>query len=371
MGDLSGGIALVTGASTGIGRHLVEGLAARGMAVAGLARGEERLRTAMDEVAAATGARTLAVAADVTDRESVEAAVARVTDELGRVDLLVNNAGLVDAAEVPLWEADPDQWWDVVSSHIRGGFLLCRAVVPWMLLRNRGRVVNIASGKSVRGRPRVLRVHGGQDRADADHRGAGAALEGSDVRAFDLAPGVIRTDMTRGMPMQRGGTDWTEPERVVEMVAAIAAGELDAWSGRFLHAGQDDLDTLRRITPDGRRPAAPPPPLRRRRPDGLSARLPVGCVAARRAGRDGRAEMLAQRGMGALDPAQRVADPCGDGLACPLRHVTEPPRPPAEAGRGRQLADEGLPLGGRAARPGSCQSWASSISASSSARRLR
>ena len=75
MADLSGQVALVTGASTGIGRHLVEGLAARGMAVAGLARGADRLRTAMAEVAAATGARTLAVAADVTDRAVGGAAV--------------------------------------------------------------------------------------------------------------------------------------------------------------------------------------------------------------------------------------------------------------------------------------------------------
>src|SRR4051794_29121717 len=145
MTELSG-IALVTGASTGIGRHLVEGLAARGMAVAGLARGEERLTTAMAEVAATTGGRTLAVAADVTDRAAVDAAVARVVDELGRVDLLVNNAGLIDEVEGPLWEADPDHWWDVVSVHIRGAFLLIRAVVPWMVLRNRGRVVNIGSG---------------------------------------------------------------------------------------------------------------------------------------------------------------------------------------------------------------------------------
>ena len=140
MGDLSGQVALVTGASSGIGRHLVEGLAARGMAVAGLARSEDRLRTAMEEVAAATGARTLAVAADVTDRSAVDAATARVAEELGPVDLLINNAGLIDEFEVPLWETDPDQWWDVVSSHIRGGYLLCRSVVPWMVLRNRGRI---------------------------------------------------------------------------------------------------------------------------------------------------------------------------------------------------------------------------------------
>src|SRR5215212_5445858 len=129
---LSGQVALVTGASTGIGRHLVEGLAARGMAVAGLARTEDRLATAMAEVGAATGARTLAVAADLTDRASVDTAVARVVEELGQVDVLVNNAGLIDEFEVPLREADPDQWWDVMSSHVKGGFLLCRAVVPWM-----------------------------------------------------------------------------------------------------------------------------------------------------------------------------------------------------------------------------------------------
>src|SRR5438067_13712591 len=90
VADLSG-VALVTGASSGIGRHLVEGLAARGMAVAGLARSEDRLRTAMEEVATATGGRTLAVAADVTDRASVDAATARVAEELGPIDLLVNN----------------------------------------------------------------------------------------------------------------------------------------------------------------------------------------------------------------------------------------------------------------------------------------
>jgi NAD(P)-dependent dehydrogenase (short-subunit alcohol dehydrogenase family) len=130
MADLTGLVALVTGASAGIGRHLAEGLAARGAAVAGIARGGERLRAAMDEVAAATGARTLAVPADVTDAAAVQAAVDRVTAELGTVGLLVNNAGLIDAAEVPLWDADPGQWWSVVESQVRGPFLLARAVLP-------------------------------------------------------------------------------------------------------------------------------------------------------------------------------------------------------------------------------------------------
>jgi NAD(P)-dependent dehydrogenase (short-subunit alcohol dehydrogenase family) len=248
MAELQG-VALVTGASTGIGRHLVEGLAARGMAVAGLARGEERLTTAMAEIAAATGARTLAVAADVTDRESVAAAVARVVDELGRVDLLVNNAGMADEFEVPLWEADPDQWWDVVTSHVKGSFLLCRTVVPWMVLRNRGRIVNLASGMSLRARPEYSAYSVAKSGLMRVTEALAGALEGSDVRAFDVAPGVVETEMTRSMPMWKGYTDWTPPEKVVEFVAAIAAGELDQWTGRFLRAGKDDVAALRAVTP--------------------------------------------------------------------------------------------------------------------------
>ena len=250
MPELGGQVALVTGASTGIGRHLVEGLAARGMAVAGLARGGERLTTAMAEVAAATGARTLAVAADVTDRGSVDAAVARVVEQLGQVDLLVNNAGLIDEFEVPLWEADPDQWWDVVESHIRGGFLLCRAVVPWMVLRNRGRVVNLASGMSVRPRPEYSAYSVAKTGLMRMTEALVEGLDGTDVRAFDVAPGVVETEMTRSMAMWRGKTDWTPPERVVDLVATIASGELDAWTGRFLRADRDDLDTLRALTPE-------------------------------------------------------------------------------------------------------------------------
>jgi NAD(P)-dependent dehydrogenase (short-subunit alcohol dehydrogenase family) len=244
------GVALVTGASTGIGRHLAEGLARRGMAVAGLARGAERLGTEMDVVADATGARTLAVAADVTDRAAVEAAVARVHEEFGRVDLLVNNAGLMDAAEVPVWQADPDQWWEVVTSHVRGALLLVHAVVPGMVERGSGRVVDLASGLSTRGGRLYSAYSVGKTGLMRLTETLAAGLQGTGVHAFDLAPGVVRTAMSTSMSIHENRTDWTDPEQVVELVAAIAAGELDQWSGRFMRAGSDDLDLLRRTTPD-------------------------------------------------------------------------------------------------------------------------
>ncbi len=254
MHELTDTVALVTGASTGIGRHIAEGLAARGAAVAGLARGAERLTAAMAEVAevaAATGARTLAVAADVTDRQAVEAAVRRVTEELGPVDLLVNNAGLIDAAEVPLWEADPEQWWQVVESQVRGPFLLAHAVVPTMVARGGGRVIGLGSGLGTRGSGEYSAYSAGKSAQMRITEGIALAGAAHGVRAFDLAPGVVDTTMTRAMPMHAGRTEWTRPEDVVDLVVAIAAGELDAWSGRFFRAGADDLDLLRRTTPTG------------------------------------------------------------------------------------------------------------------------
>jgi NAD(P)-dependent dehydrogenase (short-subunit alcohol dehydrogenase family) len=251
MPDLTGTVALVTGASAGIGRHLAEGLAARGAAVAGLARGADRLRAAMEEVAAATGARTLAVPTDVTDPAAVDAAVDEVTRGLGPVGLLVNNAGLIDAAEVPLWEADPDQWWSVVESQVRGPFLLARAVVPGMVAAGGGRVVGLASGLGTRGDARYSAYSAGKTAQMRITEAIDLAGAAHGVRAFDLAPGVVDTAMTRAMPMHAGRTDWTRPEDVVDLVVAIAAGELDRWSGRFVRAGVDSLDALRATTPSG------------------------------------------------------------------------------------------------------------------------
>jgi hypothetical protein len=70
------------------------------------------------------------------------------------------------------------------------------------------------------------------------------------VRAFDLSPGTIRTDMTGSMPMLAGREEWADPHHVVDVVAAIGRGELDALSGRYLHAVLDDLDRLRELAAD-------------------------------------------------------------------------------------------------------------------------
>lgn len=245
---LSGTVALVTGASTGIGRAVAEGLAVRGAAVAGIARGGERLAAALAEIADATGARVLAMPADVTDRGAVDRAVARVGAGLGPIDLLVNGAGLIDRAEVPLWAADPEQWWQVVESHVRGAFLTSRAVVPQMVARGTGRLVNLASGSGLRVKPDYSAYSVAKSGLMRITEALAASLQGTGVSVFDLAPGTVETGMTRAMPMWQGHRAWTDPQRVVEWVCAIAEGRLDRWSGRFLHAAADDLATMSGVT---------------------------------------------------------------------------------------------------------------------------
>ncbi|MCW2851411.1 MAG: family NAD(P)-dependent oxidoreductase [Nocardioides sp.] len=249
-GPLDGQIALVTGASTGIGRRLAHALAARGAAVVGLARGAERLDAAMAEIGDATGSPAIAVAADVADPAAVDAAVARVVDELGPVDLLVNNAGLIDAAEVPVWAADRDQWWAVVESHIRGPQLLICAVVPAMVERGRGRVVDLASGMGTRAVPEYSAYSVGKAGQIRLTEALAASLTGTGVYAFNIAPGLVRTEMTGAMPKWRDHTEWTAPEHVVDLVCAAAEGRLDGWSGRFLRAGVDFAGDLPELPVD-------------------------------------------------------------------------------------------------------------------------
>lgn len=248
---LRGQVALVTGASRGIGRAMTQALAALGCSVAGVARGRESVEAAMADISRVTGAPTLALAGDVTDKSDVADVVSRTVEELGPVDLLVNSAGLVDAAEVPVWETDPEQWMAVVASHIWGAYLCIRAVVPAMVSRGGGRVVNLASGMGTRGQPDYSAYSVGKAGQMRLTESLAESLKGTGVHAFNLAPGLVETEMTRSMPKWEGHTAWTPVERVVELVCCVAQGQLDAWDGRFLRAGVDFPEIVRTLSPTG------------------------------------------------------------------------------------------------------------------------
>lgn len=238
--------ALVTGASRGIGREIALGLARAGLDVALLARDPARLEAVAEEVRA-LGRTAVVVTTDVSDPAAVRAAVGQAERALGSIDLLVNNAGALES-EHPLWEADPDEWWSVFETNVRAPFLFDRYTVPGMIERGGGRVVDLASGASSH------EMAGGSSAYNASktalvRMGTNLHNDGFEhgIRVFELAPGVVRTDMSTSMTLHEGRTEWTPVERVTDVVNAIAAGELDACSGWFLRVTHDTPDSLKAL----------------------------------------------------------------------------------------------------------------------------
>lgn len=239
-------VVLVTGASRGIGAHLARGFAEAGYDVAVTARSEAGLTETCESVRERS-AQVLPLELDVTDPGSVEASVTAVLARFGRLDVLVNNAGVIEP-EAVIWEGDPDTWWHVLEVNVRGAYLMTRAVCRSMVERRGGRIIMLNSGS------------GGKDSADLSAYNAsksvlaritnavtmaGESLGERAVRAFDLAPGVVATDMTASMEMHQGRTEWTDPADVVTLAVAMAAGELDAWAGRMVRAGVDTVASLK------------------------------------------------------------------------------------------------------------------------------
>ncbi|NNM44671.1 SDR family NAD(P)-dependent oxidoreductase [Knoellia koreensis] len=213
-------VAVVTGASRGIGHHLADALEGAGYAV-------ERGSTSV---------------APVTDPDAVEAWIADIVARRGRIDLLVNNAGVIDA-EVSLAESDPEQWWRTVEVNVRGPYLMTRFAWPHLVAAGAGRIVNINSGAAYRNDD-IATAYNVSKGALARLTAATGLDPDSPVRSFDLAPGVVRTDMTEAMGAHADRTEWTDPADVAELLLALASGRLDAWSGRLVRVGVDTAESL-------------------------------------------------------------------------------------------------------------------------------
>jgi 3-oxoacyl-[acyl-carrier protein] reductase len=209
---VNGRVAIVTGAARGIGAATALRLASDGFAVAVLDLGEDDARGTVEAISSA-GGRALAVGADVGDAEQVQAAVERIVSELGPPTVLVNNAGVTrDNLLFKMSDAD----WDVVMHvHLRGSFLMTRAVQKYMTEAKWGRIVTLSSTSAL------------GNRGQANYATAKAGLQGFTktlaielgkfgVTANAIAPGFIVTDMTKATA-ERIGQEW-EP-----YVAARAA----------------------------------------------------------------------------------------------------------------------------------------------------
>ena len=231
--QLEGQVALVTGGGRGIGANIARELAAAGARVAVSARTKEQI----DGVAGEIGG--FGIVADVADRASVEAMVRHVDSELGPIDLLVANAGR-NAREQRAWEVEPEEWWNVFEVNVLGVYLCCRAVLPGMLERGRGRIVITGSGSA------YLPHAGGT--AYAASKAAvwrfGNVLAEQLARripVFVISPGLVRTELTKRAP---DDAPWTPPDLAARLVRTLASGRADALAGRYIHAEHDDIEDL-------------------------------------------------------------------------------------------------------------------------------
>jgi 3-oxoacyl-[acyl-carrier protein] reductase len=236
MAELEGQVALVTGAGRGIGRGMAIALAEAGARVAVSAR----TRAQVEETAALVGG--LAIEADVSRQADVEGVVAEVERELGPIDLLVNNAGIA-IWEKAAWEIPVEEWWHVLEVNTLGPYLCCRAVIPGMIERGRGRIVNTGSGASYL--PGSTSTAYAASKAALGRFGETLArqLEPYGIPVFTISPGLVRTEMTEGNFSD--DAPWTPPELAPRLVVELASGRLDRLSGRYIHAEHDqDLGGL-------------------------------------------------------------------------------------------------------------------------------
>lgn len=232
--DLSGQVALVTGAGRGIGAGIAARLARAGAKVAIF----DAVRDAAEAVANELGG--LAVVGDIRSEGDVGAAIARVEEALGPLSILVNNAGITGRTDLG-WNLSVEDFQSVFDVNALGTFLTCRAAIPGMLARGYGRIVNVASIAGKEGNPTLLPYSASKAAVIAMTKSLGKELAGKgDVTVNAIAPAVIRTLMLDGMapatveymigkiPMGRTGTI----DEVAALVHYLASREASFTTGQ-------------------------------------------------------------------------------------------------------------------------------------------
>lgn len=195
--NLTGKVAVVTGASSGLGADAARAFAQEGAHVALLARRKDKLADVVREIEA-TGAKALAVQCDVSDEQSVKAAAEEVLRHFGHVDILVNNAGIAFGGSV---ESMTVEQWDLgMDVNVKGIFLMCKYLVPQMKQRGYGKIVNIASVNAVLAdkNPALVRhVYNASKSAVLGlTRGMAASYGQYNITVNALGPGLFESEMT-------------------------------------------------------------------------------------------------------------------------------------------------------------------------------
>ncbi|NEK85611.1 glucose 1-dehydrogenase [Blastococcus saxobsidens] len=214
---MQGKVAVVTGAGRGLGREMALALAGAGADVAVAARSRDQLESVAAEIEA-TGRRSLVVPTDVTDAAAVQRLVDTTLADLGGLDVLVNNSGVIDST--PLLEQDPADWDRVLDTNVRGTYLATRAAGAHMVAQGSGKVVNIASNFAFKGVPGHAAYCASKAAVVAFTRAMAVEWARHGVQVNALAPGYFATDMNADLR-----ADGEALSRVLRAVPARRMGE--------------------------------------------------------------------------------------------------------------------------------------------------
>lgn len=242
--ELRGSTAIVTGAGRGIGRVVALHMAREGAKVGLFGRSMTALQSVAAEIRVEGGI-AYPVEVDVADPQAVERATGAISQQLGLVDTLINNAGLANVRASPSLCGDVDEWWRVFEVNVRGPMLLTRLVLRDMLRKGNGCVINIGSYAAVRPFPGDSAYAASKAALSRMTDTLAAEVEGSGVVAFTLSPGLVRTDMSAKLPNIESFPEdaWDDSSRVGELAVRLARGDADVLSGCFLHV-RDSLQEL-------------------------------------------------------------------------------------------------------------------------------
>jgi 3-oxoacyl-[acyl-carrier protein] reductase len=204
MESLKGKNALITGAGKGIGRAVAKQLAAEGVNVALLARTEKDLQSVAEELKA-SGVKVVYATADVADRLAVEAAITKLTTELGSIDILINNAGSGKFGK--FLELAPEEWEQIIKVNLLGAYYVVRSVLPAMLSHQSGDIVNISSTAGKNGAAVTSAYSASKFGLIGMSESLMQEVRKSNIRVTTLTPSTIATDMAIDLKLTDGNPD--------------------------------------------------------------------------------------------------------------------------------------------------------------------
>jgi NAD(P)-dependent dehydrogenase (short-subunit alcohol dehydrogenase family) len=233
---LEGKVAMITGASQGLGRALALAYAKEGAQIVINSRHEEGIRPVGEE-AESTGAEVLAFAADVSRSADVERLVGVATQRFGRVDVLVNNAGVL-GPRVAIVEYPEDEWRLVIDANLTGPFLVSKAVIEHM--PEGGSIVNVVSGVSVEGRPGWGAYSVSKFGVEGFTQILAAELKERGIRVNAVDPGGMRTEMRAAAYPEEDPTTRITPEENTDVFLYLASDESKGVTGERFKAQEFD-----------------------------------------------------------------------------------------------------------------------------------